>query len=117
MTHVWFEINCAGSDLENAASVVLHDCVITIRATQATLNVGLVCIDARGGGLGQAQRDQQGRYNHQQKYSLHGILRKILALRRFKISLGICFCFRFWCRTLAAFGLRRENLEHPGETK
>jgi hypothetical protein len=89
MTNMWFEINNAGSDLENAASVVLHNCVITIRATQATFNGGLVCIDARGGGLGKTQRDQQGRYNHQQKYSLHGILRKILALQRCEISLGI----------------------------
>jgi hypothetical protein len=89
MAQMWLEINTAASDFENVASVVLRNCVVTIRATQATLNVGLVCIDARRGSLCKPQRDQQGRYNDQQEYSLHGILRRFLALRRSEISLGI----------------------------
>src|ERR1700687_2449026 len=82
MAQMRLEINTAGSDLESLASVVLHNCVVTVRATQTTLNVGLVCIDARGGSLCKPQRDQQGRYNDQQECSLHGILRRFLALRR-----------------------------------
>jgi hypothetical protein len=89
VAHMWLEINTAASDLENVTSVVLRNCVVTIRATQATLNVGLVCIDACRGSLCKPQRDQQGRYNDQQEYSLHGILRRFLALRRSEISLGI----------------------------
>jgi hypothetical protein len=50
MTQMRLEINAAGSDLENVASVVLHNCVVTIRAAQATLN-SLVCIAARRGSL------------------------------------------------------------------
>jgi hypothetical protein len=57
MAQMWLEIDTAGSDLESAASVVLHNCVVTIGATQATLNVGLVCIDARRGSLCKTQRD------------------------------------------------------------
>src|ERR1039458_8789783 len=45
MAQMWLEINTAGGDLENVAGVVFRNCVVTIRATQATLNVGLVCID------------------------------------------------------------------------
>ena len=50
MTQMRLEINAAGSDLENVAGVVLHNCVVTIRAAQATLN-SLVCIAARRGSL------------------------------------------------------------------
>jgi hypothetical protein len=75
MAQMWLELDTAGSDLENVASVVFHNGVVTIRATQATLNVGLVCIDARRGSLCKP-RDQQGRYNDQQECSLHGILRR-----------------------------------------
>ena len=53
------EINTAGGDLENVASVVFHNCVVTIRATQATLNSGLVCTSARRGSLCKPQRAQQ----------------------------------------------------------
>ena len=55
------EINGAGGDLENVAGVVFHNCVITIRATQATFNGGLVCISARRGSLCKPQRGQQSR--------------------------------------------------------
>ncbi len=82
---------------------------MTISATQTTLNVRLICFDARRGSLCKPQRDQQGRYNHPQECSLHGNPPKILALRRSEISLGICFCFRFLRRALGAFGLRPEN--------
>jgi hypothetical protein len=88
MTHMGLEIDTAGSDLENVASVVLHNCVVTIRATQATLNVGLVCIDARRGSLCKPQRDQQGRYNDQQECSLHGILREFSPCGGLKFRLG-----------------------------
>jgi hypothetical protein len=63
MAQMWLEVNTAGSDLENVAGVVFHHRVVTIRATQATLNGGLVCIDARRGGLCKPQRHQQGRHN------------------------------------------------------
>jgi hypothetical protein len=82
------EIDTAGSDLENLARVVLHNCVITIRATQATLNVCLVCIDARRGSLCKPQRDQQGRYNHQQQCSFHGTLRRFSPCGGLKFRLG-----------------------------
>jgi hypothetical protein len=74
MAEMLIEINTIGSDLENVARAVFHDCVVTVRATQATLN-GLVRVDARYGSLCEPQRDQQGRYNDQQQCSLHGILR------------------------------------------
>src|SRR6266849_6721523 len=106
---MWLEINTAGSDFENVPGVIFHNCVVTISATQTTLNVGLICFDARRGSLCKPQRDQQGRYHHPQECSLHGNPPKILALRRSEISLGICFCFRFLRRALGAFGLRPEN--------
>ena len=109
MAQMWLEINTAGSDFESVPGVVFHNGVGTIRATQTTLNVGLVCFDARRGSLRKRQRDQQGRYNHPQECSLHGNPPKILALRRSEISLGICFCFRFLRRAHGAFGLRPEN--------
>jgi hypothetical protein len=87
MAHMWLEINTAGSDLENVASVVLHNSIVTIRATQATLN-GLVCIDARRGSLCKPQRDQQDRYNDQQQCSLHGILRGFSPCGGLKFRLG-----------------------------
>jgi hypothetical protein len=61
MAEMGLEVDTAGSDLETVTRVVLHDCVITVRATQTTLKVGLVCIDARRGSLCKPQRDQQGR--------------------------------------------------------
>jgi hypothetical protein len=88
MAHMGLKIDAAASDLENVARVVLHNCVITIRATQATLNVGLVCIDARRGSLCKPQRDQQGRYNHQQQCSLHGTLRRFSPCGGLKFRLG-----------------------------
>jgi hypothetical protein len=89
MAQMRLEINTAGSDLENPAGVVFRNCVVTVRATQATLNSGLVCIAARRGSLCKPQDNQQGRYNDQQTYSLHGILRGSDALRRSEIPLGI----------------------------
>jgi hypothetical protein len=88
MAHMGLEIDTASGDLENVASVVLHNCVVTIRTTQATLNVGLVCIDARRGSLCKPQRDQQGRYDDQQECSLHGILRKFSPCGGLKFRLG-----------------------------
>jgi hypothetical protein len=55
------EINIAGGDLENVASVVFHNCVVTIRATQATLDGGLICIRGRRGSLCKPPSDQQSR--------------------------------------------------------
>src|SRR6266849_2044789 len=106
---MWLEINTASSDFENVPGVIFHNCVVTISATQTTLNVRLICFDARRGSLCKPQRDQQGRYNHPQECSLHGNPPKILALRPSEISLGICFCFRFLRRAHGAFGLRPEN--------
>jgi hypothetical protein len=57
MAQMCLEINTAGSDLENVAGVVFQNCVVTIRATQATLNVGLLWIAARRGSLCKPQRD------------------------------------------------------------
>jgi hypothetical protein len=88
MAQMWLEVNTAGSYLENVASVVFHNCVVTIRATQATINVGLVCIAARRGSLCKPQRDQQGRYNDQQQCSLHGILRGFSPCGGLKFRLG-----------------------------
>jgi hypothetical protein len=88
MAQMWLEIDTAGSDLESVASVVFHHRVVTIRATQATLNGGLVCIDARRGCLCKPQRDQQGRYNDQQKCSFHGILRRFSPRGGLKFRLG-----------------------------
>jgi hypothetical protein len=88
MAQMWLEINTAGGDLENAAGAVLHNCVVAIRATQATLDVGLVCIGTRRGSLCKPQRDQQGRHNDQQECSLHGILRKFSPCGGLKFRLG-----------------------------
>jgi hypothetical protein len=88
MAHMRLEIDTTGGDLENAAGVVLHNCVITNRATQATLNVALVCIDARRGSLCKPQRDQQGRYNDQQQCSFHGLLRGFSPCGGLKFRLG-----------------------------
>src|SRR5580698_4952425 len=110
-----FEINRAGSDLPNVARAVFNHRVTTIRARQTTLN-RLVCIDALCGSLCQTGRNHQGRYNHQQKYSLHGIPPRILALRRCEISLGFDCASDSDVEPTRAFGFRPENLEHPGET-
>jgi hypothetical protein len=77
MAQMRFEIRTAGSDVEDLASVVFRNGVVTVRTTQAAFSVDLVCIAARGGSLCKPQSDQQGRYNDQQEYSLHGILREI----------------------------------------
>jgi hypothetical protein len=78
MAQMWLEIHSAGSDLEYVASVIFCNCVVTIAALQTTLNISLVCIGARRGNLCKPQHDQQGRYNDQQKCSLHGSLRRFL---------------------------------------
>src|ERR1039457_6240749 len=88
MAQMRLEIDTAGSDLESVARVVLHNCVITIRAAQTTLNGGLVSIGARRGSLCKPQRDQQGRYNHQQECSLHGILRRFSPCGGLEFRLG-----------------------------
>jgi hypothetical protein len=77
LAHVRLEISTAGSYIEDLASVVFRNRVVAVRATQATFNVHLVCIAARRGSLCKPQRDQQGRYNDQQEYSLHGVLREV----------------------------------------
>jgi hypothetical protein len=77
MAHMGLEISAAGGDPENLAGIVVRDGVVAVRATQATLHVDLVRIAARRGSLCKPQRDQQGRYNDQQEYSLHGILREV----------------------------------------
>ena len=51
VAQLWLEINTTGSDPENLTSVVFRNCVVTIRAPQATLDVGLVCIAVRCGNL------------------------------------------------------------------
>src|SRR5271165_3036653 len=92
MVQMWFEVNSAGSDLENVAGVVFHHGVISIGATQATLNGGLACIDARRGGLCKPQSDQQGRYNDryndQQECFFHGVLRRFPPCDGLKFRLG-----------------------------
>ena len=60
MAQMLLEINTVGSDLENAARVVFHNCVVTIGAREATLN-RLVCVVAPRGSLCKRQPDQQGR--------------------------------------------------------
>ena len=64
MAQMWLEINTAGGDLENLTSAVFRDCVVAIRSTQATFNVGLVRVAASGGSLRKPQRHQHGRYDH-----------------------------------------------------
>jgi len=88
MAQMWLEINTARGELENAAGVVFHNCVVPIRATQATPNCGLVCIDARRGSLCKPQRDQQGRCDDQQECSFHGILRRFSPCGGPKFRLG-----------------------------
>jgi hypothetical protein len=88
MVQMWLEVNTAGSDLENVAGVVFDQCVVTIRATQATLNSGLIRIAARRRGLCKPQRNQQSQYNDQQACSLHGILRRFSPRGGLKFRLG-----------------------------
>jgi hypothetical protein len=116
MAQMWLEVNTAGSYLENVASVVFHNGVATIRATQATINVGLVCIDARRGSLCKPQRDQQGRYNDQQQCSLHGILQGFSPCGDLKFRLGFDSASDSDVAPSRVIGYRPENLEHPGET-
>jgi hypothetical protein len=118
MGEMWLEINTTGTDLENVTGVIFRNCVVTIRASQTTLDGGLLWGDARRGSLCNPHRDQQGRYNHQQKCfsRFHGIPPKTLGLMTIrKFRLGFWFASDFSSRTLVACGLRREN-EHPGET-
>jgi hypothetical protein len=77
LAHIRREVGNTGSDLESLARVIFGNGVVTGRATQATFNVGLACIAARRGSLCKPHRDQQRRYNDQQEYSLHGILREV----------------------------------------
>jgi hypothetical protein len=65
MAQMWLEINTAAGDLKNLTITIFGNCVIAIRSTQATFNVGLVRIAASVGSLRQPQRNQQARYNHQ----------------------------------------------------
>jgi hypothetical protein len=95
MAQMWLEIHTAGADLENVARVVFYNGVIAIRAAQATLNAGLVCIGAWRWTLCKRQSGQQGRYNDQQECSLHGILRRTSTCSGVKFRLGFKFCFRF----------------------
>jgi hypothetical protein len=74
MAHMQFEINTAGGDFENLTSAIFRNRVVAIRSSQATFNVGRVRVAGSFGGLRKPQRHQQGRYNHQQQYSFHGIL-------------------------------------------
>jgi hypothetical protein len=62
MAQMWLEINTAGGDLENLASAVFRNCVVAIRSTQATFNVGRVA--AAVGSLRKPKGHQQGRNNH-----------------------------------------------------
>jgi hypothetical protein len=84
---MWLEVDTAGRDLENVSGVVFDNGVAAIRATQATVDVGLVCIGACRWSLCKPQRDQQqGRHDDEYECSLHGNPPKILALRRCEIS-------------------------------
>jgi hypothetical protein len=65
MAQMWLEIYTACGDLENLTSAVFRNCIVAIRSTQATFNVGLVRVAASVGSLRKPQRHQQGRYNHQ----------------------------------------------------
>jgi hypothetical protein len=40
MAEMSLEIDAAAGDLEKLTSAVLHHCVVALRSTQATLNVG-----------------------------------------------------------------------------
>jgi hypothetical protein len=77
VAHMRLEIGAAACDLENLARTVFRNGVATLRPTQAAFDIDLVCIAARRGSLCKPQRDQQDRYNHQQKHFLHGILREV----------------------------------------
>jgi hypothetical protein len=77
LAHIRFEISAAGSDFENLAGTVFGNGVTAVRATHATFDADLVCVAASRGSLGKTHRNQQCRYNEQQEYSLHGILREV----------------------------------------
>jgi hypothetical protein len=77
LAHKRLEISAARCDLENLARVVFRNGVVSVRAAQAAFNVDLVCVAARRGSLCKRQRDQHCRYNDQQEYFLHGILREV----------------------------------------
>jgi hypothetical protein len=77
LAQIRLEIRAAGSDLENLAGIVFRNGIGALRATHATFDVDLVCISAGRGSLCKPHCDQQGRYNEQQEYSLHGILREL----------------------------------------
>src|SRR6188472_2167471 len=89
MSEMCLQISATGSKFKNPPSVFFGECVVTVRTTQATLNVELLCIAARGGSLCRSQCDQQGRCNDQQEYSLHGILRGVSPSGDLKFCLGI----------------------------
>jgi hypothetical protein len=95
MAHVRLEINTAGSDLEIVASLVFDNCVAAKGATQATLNAGLVSIDARRGSLCKPQRDQHGRCNDQQQCFLHETLRRFSPCGGLKFRLGLILASDF----------------------
>lgn len=87
MAKMRLQINTAAPDLEKVSSLVFRHCVATLRTAQAALNRGLSCIGTRRRSLCDAQR-QQGRCNHQQECSLHGILQRFSPCGGRKFRLG-----------------------------
>jgi hypothetical protein len=116
LAQMWLEINAAGGDFENLTSAVFRNCVEPLRSAQATLNVGLAHVGTNVGSLRKAQRHQQGRYNHQQEYSFHGILLRFSPCGGLRFHLGFDFAvgpYAEHSRVYAPVEFRPENLEHP----
>jgi hypothetical protein len=112
MSQMRLEISAAGSDLENLASVVFRNGVVTVRATQAPFNVDLVGIAACRGSLCKPQRDQQGRYNNQQEYSLHGILEEVSPFGgRIPLGLDCASDFSVDCLRVQGPGGRTQSIQ------
>jgi hypothetical protein len=80
-----------------------------------SFNVDLVWIAACRGSLCKPQHGQQGRYDDQQEYFLHEILREVSPCGGLNSAWNL-IVLPILCRILARSGVRLKNLEHLSET-
>jgi hypothetical protein len=64
MAEMGLEIDTAAGDLEKLTGAILHNGVVALSSTQATLNGGQVALATGVGSLRKSQSHQHGRYNH-----------------------------------------------------
>jgi hypothetical protein len=88
---MWLQVNSAAADFKSLRCAILRYGVITIRATEASLDTGLVSVAAGGRSLSKRQCDQQNRYNDEQKHVFHRILLRFSPCGALEFHLGFDF--------------------------